>query len=394
MLVIFSFPTFAAEVNVSNEGELRTAVQTDGNTINLTGNIVLISPLEIKDKTLTINGAYTISPSSTFNTTDIKSTMIILDNSTITFNDVTLDGKGLNRIIYTKGSSPINLINATVKNGKPGENATQNPGRGILLSNRSNLTATNTNFLNNTPGTNINLSQYSGERDKNGGSIYSVGADTVISITGGKFEGNRVGEYGHGAAIYIQDGTLNISGTTFADNSGHYGHGDAGTQGANIYIKGSAVGNIHNVTVDIAKGFNTGGFLRSLGSNVDISNSTFNIKSLGTDYGISGGALCFEGGTSTVANSTFTIIGKSMVSYAGGFIDIVGGETHTIDNNTMTGIGRDNGQGTANFDGAICIEEKLYEKQPSPTVYIKNNTIKDLHADIVGGAIAIGTKKR
>ena len=118
-----------------------------------------------------------------------------------------------------------------------------------------------------------------------------------------------------------------------------------------------------------------------------INNSTFTIAGQGDGYGYSGGALCFENGTSKVEKSTFTCTGSKLF-HAGGFIDIVGSGTHTIEGNTMTGRGKDNGQQIASFGGAISVEQGA-----NAIVTIKDNTIKDTSASDNGGAIAIGTKK-
>ena len=247
------------------------------------------------------------------------------------------------------------------------------------------LTATKTDFIGNTPGTTQGLDE--GDRDLNGGAIYSGKTSADIKITGGSFEDNEVKAYGHGAAIYQENGTLTVDGTSFKNNKGHVEGGNAGTQGACIHTRDKVTAKISNVEAEIAKGFNTGGFLRSLGSNVTVIDSKFTINSLGDGYGYSGGALCFQNGKSKVTGSTFTCTGSKLY-HAGGFIDIVGGGTHVIDGNTMTGSGKENGQQIASFGGAISVEQGA-----NATVTIKDNTIKDSSASDNGGAIAIGTRK-
>lgn len=314
---------------------------------------------------------------------DSGSIFYVEEGKNFELENITLDGDKKARVIYSNGGI-LKITNSTIKNGFPGANAKANPGGGIFLRGGS-LTATDTDFIGNTPGTTQGLDE--GDRDLNGGAIYSGSTKADITITGGKFEDNEVKAYGHGAAIYQENGSLTVTGTSFKNNKGHVEGGDAGTQGACIHTRDKVKATISSVTAEIAKGFNTGGFLRSWKSDVTVTNSTFTIAGLGDGYGYSGGALCFEGGTSKVTGSTFTCAGSKLI-HAGGFIDIVGTGTHTIDGNTMTGAGKENGQQIASFGGAISVEEGA-----NATVTIKDNTITGASASDNGGAIAIGTHK-
>ena len=381
---------FAADV--SDFTGLKSAIEnaSDGETINVKNNITLNGTLVIDGKNITISGSGTISADSALKTVkDRQNTLFVIKNSTVKFNGLdatqklTLDGKLKNRIIYSEDSK-IELNNAIVSKGSPGSDSNINPGGGIFLRGGS-LTATDTDFIGNTPGTNTKLSK--GDGDLNGGAIYSGSTKSVIKITGGSFTDNEVKAYGHGAAIYQENGTLNVTETNFKNNKGHVEGGNAGTQGVCIHTRQNVTAKISGVNAEIAKGFNTGGFLRSLGSDVTVTDSKFTIKDLGDGYGYSGGALCFENGTSKVTGSTFTCNGSKLY-HAGGFIDIVGGGTHIIDTNTMTGAGNDNNSAIASFGGAISVEEGA-----RATVTIKGNTITNSTASDTGGAIAIGTHK-
>lgn len=377
---------FAADHPVNDFAGLQTAIANaaDGDVITVNGDITLTDTIVIDGKDITITGSGTISADNALTTVATrKNTLFVINNSTVKFDGLTLNGNNQNRVIYSEGSE-LTLTGAKLINGCSGSDSKINPGGGIFLRGGS-LTATNTDFIGNTPGTNDTLSQ--GDGDKNGGAIYSGSTKADITITGGKFEDNEVKAYGHGAAIYQENGTLNVTGTSFKNNKGHVEGGNAGTQGACIHTRDKVTATISSVNAKIAKGFNTGGFLRSWKSNVTVINSTFTIAGLGDGYGYSGGALCFEGGTSKVEGSTFTCNGSKLY-HAGGFIDIVGTGTHVIDKNTMTGAGKENGQQIASFGGAISVEEGA-----NATVTIKNNTIKDSSASDNGGAIAIGTHK-
>ena len=377
---------FAADKTVSDFTGLKAAIAQaeDGDAITVASNITLDETLAIENKNITIKGSGKISAASALNNVNTrKNTLFYINGSTVTFNGLTLDGAKINRVIYSEASK-ITLTDAKVINGCPGSDSNINPGGGIFLRGGS-LTATNTDFTGNTPETNQNLP--AGDKDFNGGAIYSGSTKADITITGGSFVDNEVKAYGHGAAIYQENGILNVTDTKFKGNSGYLNGEDPGTQGACIHTRDKVTAKISNVEAEIAKGFNTGGFLRSWKSNVTVNNSTFTIAGLGDGYGYSGGALCFEGGTSKVTGSTFTCTGSKLY-HAGGFIDIVGTGTHVIDGNKMTGAGKENGQQIASFGGAISVEEGA-----SATVTITNNTIKDTSASDNGGAIAIGTHK-
>lgn len=383
---------FAESKMVNDFADLKDAIASaaNGDVITVASNITLDETLAIENKSITIKGSGKISADNALTTVATrKNTLFVINNSTVKFNGVdenqklTLDGDLKNRIIYSEGST-IELTNAVVTKGCPGSDSKINPGGGIFLRGGS-LTATDTVFSNNKPGSATGLPQ--GDGDLNGGAIYSGSTKADIKITGGSFVDNEVKAYGHGAAIYQENGTLNVTGTSFKNNKGHVEGGNAGTQGACIHTRDKVKATISGGTAEIAKGFNTGGFLRSWKSNITVIGSTFTIAGLGDGYGYSGGALCFEGGTSKVTGSTFTCNGSKLY-HAGGFIDIVGTGTHVIDGNTMTGAGKDNGQQIASFGGAISVEEGA-----RANVTITNNTIKNTSASDNGGAIAIGTHK-
>ncbi len=387
---------FAADKTVNNFAELKDAIAVaeNGDVITVASNITLDKTLAIENKNITIKGSGKISADNALTTVETrKNTLFVINNSTVKFNGLdenqklTLDGDLKNRIIYSENST-IELTNAVVTKGSPGDNSNINPGGGVFLRGGS-LTATNTDFIGNTPGTNDDKSLPEGDRDLNGGAIYTGKESADITITGGSFADNDVKAYGHGAAIYQENGTLNVSGTSFKNNKGHTEGGNAGTQGACIHTREGVTATITKVTAEIVNGFNTGGFLRSLGSTVTVSDSKFTIANQGDGYGYSGGVFCFQNGTSEVKGSTFTCNGSKLY-HAGGFIDIVGTGTHVIDNNTMTGSGMDQHKfkAIASFGGAISVEEGA-----SANVTITNNTIKDTSASDTGGAIAIGTHK-
>lgn len=379
---------FAESKTVSDFADLKDAIADaeNGDEITVTKNIELTETLVIRGKNITLKANnLLINARDALTTDEVKNTMFVIKDSSVKFDGLTLSGSEKNRIIYSENST-IELNNASISNGCPGSDSKINPGGGIFLRGGS-LTATNTVFSNNKPGSATGLPQ--GDGDLNGGAIYSGSTKADIKITGGSFVDNEVKAYGHGAAIYLENGSLTVTGTSFKNNKGHTEGGNAGTQGACIHTREGVTAEISKVNAEIVKGFNTGGFLRSLGSTVKVNESTFTIANQGDGYGYSGGVFCFQNGTSEVKGSTFTCTGSKLY-HAGGFIDIVGTGTHVIDNNTMTGSGMDQHKfkAIASFGGAISVEEGA-----NATVTINNNTIKNTSASDTGGAIAIGTHK-
>ena len=388
MSIIIGNENVFAATTVSNFQQLKAAITdaSDGDTITVSSDINLTETLVIKNKNITLSGTGKISADNALKTVDDRqNTLFVIKDSKVTFDGLTLDGASKNRVIYSENSN-ITLTSTKIINGCPGNDSNINPGGGIFLQGGS-LTATDTTFSNNKPGSTQGLKD--GQGDKNGGAIYVGSTSADITINAGSFENNKVEVLGHGAAIYQNAGKLNIKGTKFKGNSGHYASDNEGTQGACIHTRENVVAEISDVEVEIAAGFNTGGFLRSYGSKIQVSGkSKFSINNLGDNYGVSGGVFCFEGGTSSVVGATFECKGNSKVSFAGGFIDIVGSGTHNIEGNTMTGRGNDNNSAIASFGGAISVEQGA-----RATVTIKGNTITNSTASDNGGAIAIGTHK-
>ena len=369
-----------AATTVTDFNGLKNAIETGtDDEINVQGNINVTETLKVNRDVKISGGGVETSKLSALGS--IENILKVENGKKLTIENITLDGNKQARLIYSNGGI-LKITNSNLKNGCPGNNATANPGGGILLKGGS-LTATNSDFKGNTPGTTQGLG--AGDGDVNGGAIYSGNTPADITITGGSFENNEVKAYGHGAAIYQENGKLIVDGTSFKNNKGHVEGGNAGTQGVCIHTRDKVTATISNVNAEIAKGFNTGGFLRSLGSDVTVTKSTFTIAGLGDGYGYSGGAFCFENGKSNVTGSTFTCTGSKLF-HAGGFIDIVGSGTHVIDNNTMTGAGNDNNSAIASFGGAISVEQGA-----TATVTIKDNTITKSTASDNGGAIATGT---
>lgn len=212
-LFISNENVFAA-TTVNDFTELKSSIETasDGDTINVNADIKLTDTLLISGKDITIKGSGTISAENSLKTVaDRQNTLFVIKDSKVTFDGLTLDGASKNRVIYSENSKTT-LTSAKITNGCPGDNANKNPGGGIFLQGGS-LTATETEFKGNTPGTTQGLGK--GDGDKNGGAIYSGSTESSITITNGSFSDNKVAQYGHGAAIYQNAGNLKLQAQAF-----------------------------------------------------------------------------------------------------------------------------------------------------------------------------------
>ena len=207
---------FAADHQVKDFDELKAAIASaaSGDVITVASNITLDETLAIENKNITIKGTSALAilaKNALTNNVEVKNTMFVIRNSKVKFDGLTLGGNKMNRIIYSE-KSDIELNKASINDGCPGDNSNINPGGGIFLRGGS-LTATDTVFSNNKPGSATGLPQ--GDGDLNGGAIYSGSTKADIKIIGGSFVDNEVKAYGHGAAIYQENGTLNVTGTSF-----------------------------------------------------------------------------------------------------------------------------------------------------------------------------------
>ena len=384
---------FAENKTVSDFTGLKDAIAiaADGDVITVASNITLDETLAIEHKNITIKGTsgLAILGKNALTNNEVKNTMFVIRNSKVKFDGLTLGGNKMNRIIYSE-KSDIELNKASINDGCPGNNSNINPGGGIFLRGGS-LKATDTTFSGNTPGTAEGLPK--GDGDKNGGAIY-VGSDsTDITIEGGSFVGNTVPAFGHGAAIYQNAGKLNINKdttkeneTTFTENTGYKSLGDAGTQGVCIHTREGVTADINKVTATVVPGFNTGGFLRSLGGTLSIKNSKFTIAPSKGEIGIAGGVISSQNSKMTIEKSNFKAGDGTRVAEAGGLIEIVGTGKFNLTGSTLEGAGAwwNAGKYTANTGGAIS----FYDGS-TVTANITDTTIKNIMADGNGAGIAL-----
>ena len=160
-----------ADVSVNNESDLKSAVATNNNVINLSNDITVNSPLNVTGDNVTINGnGFKIIASSTFSRDGANGSVVTITGSDVALNNVVVDGGGSdakNRkygIQVFGSSASATLTDVTVQNCA---------GWGAMLSNEGTL---------NTEGTLTLSGNKYGIEVSDGGSL-NLG-DTSLNVGG------------------------------------------------------------------------------------------------------------------------------------------------------------------------------------------------------------------
>ena len=131
----------------------------------------------------------------------------------------------------------------------------------------------------------------------NGGIIYSA-PDTFSTITIDSCD-FHYGDACFGAAIFCDNGILNVNNSKFDDNSVHNYHYNVLAQGGAIYIN-SSIANIQNSYFTSNSAFYSSGAISAILSNLKIGNCTFTENE--AEYG---SAVSIQNGNMTVTKSVF-----------------------------------------------------------------------------------------
>lgn len=398
----------AAEINVADITELKNAISSGDNVINLTADIDIGETISIpagRNVTIKSAGKNTLKLTST-----VEEMFDISAGATVTFNNIVLDGNSKGRLIDISAgnrNTTLNITDSVVKNGTTqnfdtnmvsGENKQRYQG-GAIYAAHANVNLTNTEFNNNTTK---NLTPAPGSAS--GGAIY--GATSVIKINGGSFLNNHTGggdnkNNGEGGAIKIDGGaelyindetTTNIATTTFEGNHVDNWASDGGRQGGSIEATESKV-KIYGATFKISGPFDTGGAIKLEGSpEAVIKNSRFETVGGRGVIGVAGGAITSENSKLLIESSQFKANEGSYTLESGGLIQVVGSGTFDMRNSTMEGSGTAWNSNwkykTTKYGGAI-----VFYDENTVTAKIENTTIKNFTADISGAAIALSTQR-
>jgi hypothetical protein len=286
--------------------------------------------------------------------------------------NITITGPGADSMTVERGSTGafgvftvpagavVGISGLTIANGSA------NQGGGVL--NNGTLTIDDTVFQNNTATASIADSI-------GGGAIYNAG---TLTVSGSTFSGNSTTDSvwtAYGGGIYNASGrTANISGSTFTGNTAN-GYGGRGS-GGGIYSAGmlsvnasTFIGNSTNAvgggitndngslnvsgstfsgnTVSGIEAFTLGGGIYNYLGTLMVSGSIFSSNSAG--YG--GGGIYNTGALSTASTVSGSTFSGNSTGYEGGGIHNTA--TLTVSGSTFTGNSADSGSSGAAFGGAV-----------------------------------------
>lgn len=140
---------FAATTVTDFDG-LKNAIETGTDDITVQGTINVTETLTVNRDVKISGGTLTAGNLNKEDDPNSGNIFYVNDGKKLELNGITLDGNKKARLIYSNGGTLI-INDSTLQNGCPGSNAKANPGGGIFLKGGS-LTATNTDFIGNTPG--------------------------------------------------------------------------------------------------------------------------------------------------------------------------------------------------------------------------------------------------
>lgn len=409
-IALFAAPLWAipaeAATNVSDEATLRTALSA-GEDVTLTRDITLTTPIELPDAyTGTIDGAGFTVVGSLDNATNSSQGMIIIKGNT-TVKNLTIDGASTWRPFWVSEGATLNLLTGTTVT-RGNSNAVLRDGGAVMVASNATLNMDGSTISESVgfdlpAGTEEDLNHGAG----NGGAI-ATRSNATITGKNCTFINNHTShsDASNGGAIFVSSNSkLSLDKCTFSGNSAR-NITDLANQGGAIYASLDTNTTVSNSTFTIAKGFNTGGAIRSFGGSLSVTDSTFIIDKLGDAYAISGGAIALEGTRATIERSTFKVLGNatdaemSKVIHAGGFITVV--DSHPIPDDvehsliirdsTFTGNGSFwQSRSIATFGGAIAFETGDGLPNYSKAL-IEGSTFTNITSDQTGGAISMNSR--
>ena len=263
--------------------------------------------------------------------------------------DVIFDGGGDEQLFKINGGNiDVGFDNVTFRNGDAGGGG---DGGAIEIENDSDVTISNSSFLNNSADDNggaididrgtltINNTVFNGNAAGDNGGAISTHSDSVtITITDSEFTNNSAVDDGGAIESYSGDLNLTISGTEFTGNTA----GDDG--GA---IDNDADGTI--VIEDSTFTDNEAGLTDGSGDGGAINNESGTVTITGSEFtnntGDNGGAVYAEGeGDVTIIDTTVTGnesdgIGSNLGATSGGIITVIGGDVDANEDDDDDGDG-------------------------------------------------------
>ena len=312
-----------------------------------------------------------------------KATQLTVSNSTFTGNSVQGGANNaLGGAIYVKGDTNADADNSfthqlTVQNSKFESNSSTGKGGAIYALNAPVTISDGSTFTKNTAG-------------NGGGAVYikntvnGVGASTIENAT---FSENSVGQGGSAAALGIANATVNVTGSTFENNT-------ADASAVYVYLS-SADGKANNLQrseANITSSQFTGNKSQAGGAissmeDLSVTDSTFTGNVASNDADGDGGGALFLGAESKTVIAKSTFDKNQSATAGGGAIDTRKGN---VANNTGAALDITDSVFTGNTaaENGGAIRNSFYtSSQNSAAVTIAGTQFEGNSASQSGGAI-------
>jgi predicted outer membrane repeat protein len=187
-----------------------------------------------------------------------------------------------------------------------------------------------------------------------GSSIFRVTNGVTLTLNGLTFANGVGGTYSacqtcdqtnSGGAITVDQGTLNVTNSTFTNNI------STGLFGGGVIMATLGTVNVDNSTFSGNTAYDSGGAIQSLVSTLTVTNSTFSGNLTRTN----GGGIDTVGGTATISNSAFTNNTANAYSGEGSGAGVANTGDMTITNSTFSGNQAEAGGAIANQVGTLNV---------------------------------------
>lgn len=314
----------------------------------------------------------------------ISSSTLSSNRADATVNGIVNDLNGDGGAIYNETSAKLVLDDSLLQNNSARNGGALYNDDGTLVLNRDtfgvNSSLENGGAIFNTSGGSLTLNQglfTTNSASDNGGAIQNYGNLVVLDVagTGTQFLSNEAGtdvrpgdaDNGKGAAIFNQDGVVDISSATFTLNRSH---GDAGV----IFNDGDATLTIRRTEFDRNSADGNGGVLVNNDfAQLTIDEVTFSNNTATGDGGAIYNNSEFTSGSTLSLTIDDTTLNNNTADRGGAIFNGPSGGL-TMTNSTLSAnIATTNGGGLANFGTATLLNDTLFLNEAPIGAGIANN---------------------
>lgn len=314
----------------------------------------------------------------------ISSSTLSSNRADATVNGIINDLNGDGGAIYNETSATLVLDDSLLQNNSARNGGALYNDDGTLVLNRDtfgvNSALENGGAIFNTAGGSLTLNQglfTTNSASDNGGAIQNYGNLVVLDVagTGTQFLSNEAGtdvrpgdaDNGKGAAIFNQDGVVDISSATFTLNRSH---GDAGV----IFNDGDATLTIRRSEFDRNSADGNGGVIVNNDfAQLSIDEVTFSNNTASGDGGAIYNNSEFTSGQTLSLTIDDTTLNNNTADRGGAIFNGPSGGL-TMTNSTLSAnIATTNGGGLANFGNATLLNDTLFLNDAPVGAGIANN---------------------